>query len=125
MTSLNPKNLRLTKSAFEYDADPSIDLIEGSKVGLLKKLILESAKEHNFDQKDIKHLIDKLNSGGICHHICPDCDKDIFSNKSYIICPGCQQKMEVYSFGLSRFTCSNCSKSWEGFIYNDLCPNCR
>ena len=125
MTRINPKNLRLTKSAFEYDADPSFDLMEGGRYKALRMLITKIIKERNYNLDDVKKLMEKLDSGEIYQHICSDCNKDIFSNKLYLDCKECDQRMTSFLMRKNNFTCSNCSKSWIGYVYDEKCPSCR
>ena len=61
MVGINPKNLRLTNRTFEYEADPSFDLIEGSSYSALKRLIIKKIKERNYHSDVIKDLIINLN----------------------------------------------------------------
>ena len=125
MTRINPDKLRLSKSSFEYDADSSFDTIEGGRYKSLKALVLQKIKERGYKPDDVESLKGKLVTGQIFHQICSSCDKDVFTSKTFLECKECGQGMTSFPMGKNDFVCSNCSKSWIGYVYDDLCPNCR
>jgi hypothetical protein len=75
--------------------------------------LLKIFKENDIKLEDLKHLI------------CPDCKVDIITNKRYMDCRECKEKMEEFEFRKNIFICNNCQRLWKSYIYNSKCSECR
>lgn len=114
MTRINPDKLRLTKSSFEYDADPSFDTIKGGRYKSLRTLIFQKIEEREYKPNDVESLREKMITGLVFHQICSSCDKDVFTSKTFLECKKCGQAMTSFLMRKNNFVCSKCSKDWIG-----------